>query len=284
MSTSQQITEELRRWIVAQAQAGHTDAQILQAMRDSGWEESVAFLAMQEVLLNLMKTASARDAAAADAALVLPHVSADGHLIWAHDKHVKVLTTLDHPRVVVLANVLSEQECDELIEAARPHLIRSETVQDATGDGEVNESRTSQGMFFGRQESPLIERIEARLSALMNWPTERGEGLQILRYAPGAQYRPHYDYFDPQLPGTAAVLKRGGQRVGTMVMYLNTPQEGGATTFPDIGMTVHAAKGHAVFFSYALPLPATKTLHGGAPVTRGEKWVATKWWRQQRFD
>ena len=59
---------------------------------------------------------------------------------------------------------------------------------------------------------------------------ERGEGIQILHYLPGAEYKPHYDYFDPAQPGTASILRRGGQRVATLVMYLSEPARGGGTT------------------------------------------------------
>jgi prolyl 4-hydroxylase len=281
--TSQSITPELQRWILEQAEGGHGAEAILQAMRASGWDEAVAIKALEETLLAHVQTLPAAIANGIDD-LAIPRIDTDGNAVWAHDREVGIVSSLNHPRVVVLADVLSPEECSALIDLAKPRLTRSETVQDATGGSEVNEARTSQGMFFGRQESELIDRIERRLSALMNWPIERGEGLQVLRYAPGAEYKPHYDYFDPERPGTAAVLKRGGQRVGTLVMYLNTPEKGGATTFPDVGLSVHATQGHAVFFSYALPVPSTRTLHGGAPVTEGEKWVATKWLRQGRFD
>jgi hypothetical protein len=143
-------------------------------------------------------------------------------------------------------------------------------VDNATGGSEVNAARTSDGMFFERGEHPLIDRIERRIAALVRWPVENGEGLQVLRYRPGAEYRPHHDYFDPAHPGTAAVLQRGGQRVGTLVMYLNTPQGGGATTFPDVGLDVAPVKGNAVFFSYDRPHASTRTLHGGAPGGRRE--------------
>ena len=87
----------------------------------------------------------------------------------------------------------------------------------------MNSARTSDGMFFNRGENPLCERIERRLAAMVRWPYENGEGLQVLRYRHGAQYVPHYDYFDPAQPGTPRILQRGGQRVGTIVMYLRTP-------------------------------------------------------------
>jgi prolyl 4-hydroxylase len=72
--------------------------------------------------------------------------------------------------------------------------------------------------------------------------------------------------------------------VASLVMYLNTPECGGATTFPDAGFEVAPVKGNAVYFSYDRPHPMTRSLHGGAPVTLGEKWVATKWLRERRHD
>jgi len=194
-----------------------------------------------------------------------------------------VLMSLGHPRVVLLGGLLSEEECDAMVAAAKARLARSETVAANPVGSEVNAARTSDGMFFERGESELIQRVEARLARLMNWPVDHGEGLQVLRYRPGAEYLPHYDYFDPAMPGSDAILERGGQRVATLVMYLNTPTAGGATIFPDVKLDVLPLKGNAVFFSYERPDPSTLTLHGGAPVQEGEKWVATKWLREGVF-
>ena len=191
---------------------------------------------------------------------------------------------MSHPRVVVFGDLLSSEECTELIELASRRLSRSETVATRTGDSEVNEARTSDGMFFLPAEFPVCARLEARLARLLDWPLENGEGLQILRYRPGAEYKPHYDYFDPAEPGTPAILKRGGQRLASIVCYLNTPEAGGATVFPEAGIEVAPVRGNAVFFSYEQPHPSTRTLHGGAPVLAGEKWVATKWMREGRFE
>jgi len=194
-----------------------------------------------------------------------------------------VLLALAQPRIVVFGGLLADDECDALVAEAAPRLARSETVDNATGGTGINDARTSRGMFFGRGETPLCERIESRIAALVGWPAANGEGLQVLHYRPGAEYRPHYDYFDPREPGMASVLARGGQRVATLLMYLNTPARGGATVFPDIGLDVMPVKGNAVFFSYDRPHPASKSLHGGAPVVEGEKWVATKWLREGEF-
>ncbi|RYF33492.1 MAG: 2-oxoglutarate-dependent dioxygenase, partial [Comamonadaceae bacterium] len=201
----------------------------------------------------------------------------------AGDRRVRVLQTLRHPRVIVFGDLLADEECDALIAAARVRLARSLTVETQTGGEVLNVDRTSDGMFFERGESEIVSRIEQRIAALLRWPLEFGEGLQVLRYAPGAQYRPHYDYFDPSEPGTPTILRRGGQRVATLLMYLQEPEQGGSTTFPDVGLEVAPARGTGVFFSYDRPDPATRTLHGGAPVLAGEKWVATKWLREREF-
>lgn len=275
--SEQLITPELRQWIIQQAQAGHGADVVLEAMKASGWEEGVAIDALEQVMVAGVAQAQA-------ASRQVPEVVTEGlSRVWVHDKFVHVLVQIRHPRVVVVGDFLSALECEELKALAQPRMTRSETVVNSTGDSEVNEVRTSQGMFFGRGENELCQRIEARIAALVNWPVENGEGIQVLRYAPGAEYKPHFDYFDPNQPGTAPILKRGGQRVGTVVMYLNTPDSGGATTFPDAGVDVHAVAGQAVFFAYGLPHPSTKTLHGGAPVLQGEKWVATKWLRERTF-
>lgn len=289
MSQPQTVTAELRQWIVDQARAGHRPEAVLEAMKSSGWNEDVALEAMESVLQKAL--AEQREQQEADAAAAAPSGPLPGPdlrgspaAVWAHDREVRVVMAMDSPKVVVFADLLSDAECDEVIAHARARLERSHTVDMNTGDSEINAARTSEGMFFARGEHPICATIEARLAALLHWPIENGEGLQVLRYRPGAEYKPHYDYFDPAQPGTPTILKRGGQRVGTVVMYLNTPTKGGGTTFPDVKLEVAPQRGSAVFFAYDRPHPSTRTLHGGAPVLDGEKWVATKWLRQGRFD
>lgn len=278
MDSRQAITPELREWLLAQVAAGHRADRVLASMQSSGWATMVALEAIGEVMPDALKELSLDE-------LAMPDLTDGcGHRIQLGDREVEVVVSVEHPRILVFRGLLGDAECDALIELARPRLSRSETVVNRTGESEVNAARTSQGMFFSRGEGELVSAIEARIAALLNWPVERGEGLQVLRYGVGAEYRPHFDYFDPAQPGSQAILKRGGQRVGTLLMYLNTPASGGATTFPDAGIEVQALRGSAVFFSYSQPSPLTRTLHGGAPVHEGEKWVATKWLRAGRFD
>jgi prolyl 4-hydroxylase len=294
MKVQQAVTPELRQWIIAQAQAGHPPDTVLQAMRTSGWDEDVAIAAMEDTLQGFLAEHQARqrEQPAKPApeevlppAVPVPDAAVSQSPVWvdAGDRRVQVLMTMKHPRVIVFGSLLSEDECDAIVAAARPRMVRSETVVVDTGGSEVNEARTSRGMFFERGENAVCKRVEQRIATLLSWPVINGEGLQVLHYLPGAEYRPHHDYFDPAKPGTPAITARGGQRVGTLIMYLNCPEEGGGTTFPDVGLEVAPIKGNAVFFSYDRPHVSTKTLHGGAPVISGEKWVATKWLREGEF-
>jgi prolyl 4-hydroxylase len=278
---TQIVTPELRDWIVAQAAAGHPAAIVIEAMKASGWEEAVARVALAATL---GENAAGLPTPKPTRPMPGQAINVERPRVPAGDRDVAVLMAMSHPRVVVFGDLLSAEECAELIALARARLSRSETVATQTGASEVNEARTSEGMFFLPAEFPVCARLETRLARLLDWPLENGEGLQILRYRPGAEYKPHYDYFDPAEPGTPAILKRGGQRLASIVCYLNTPEAGGATVFPEAGMEVAPVQGNAVFFSYERPQPSTRTLHGGAPVTAGEKWVATKWMRERRFE
>lgn len=279
----QAITPELRRWIIEQAQAGHAAPVVLQSMRDAGWDEDVAAEAMEVTLQDHLNTLAVQQGQPPAVPVPEPRLDDSPAQLDCGDRTVNVLLVMAQPRIVVFSNLLSAEECDALIAAAAPRMARSLTVAPKTGGEEVNDDRTSDGMFFQRGESPLIQRIEERIARLLQWPIENGEGLQVLHYRPGAEYKPHYDYFDPAEPGTPTIIQRGGQRVGTLVMYLNTPERGGGTTFPDVHVEVAPQRGNAVFFSYERPHPSTRTLHGGAPVIAGEKWIATKWLREREF-
>ncbi|VTU27664.1 2OG-Fe(II) oxygenase superfamily protein [Variovorax sp. SRS16] len=280
MSLGQPISPELREWLAAQLVAGHSVPSLRASMRAAGWHNDVADAVLAEVEAQAAGVAAF---AAPRTRMPGPDLSASPLHVDAGDRQVRILQTIRHPRVIVFDDLVSDDECEGLIAAARVRLARSLTVETQTGGEALNVDRTSDGMFFERGENPIVARLERRIAALLQWPLEFGEGLQILRYSPGAQYRPHYDYFDPAEPGTPTILRRGGQRVGTLVMYLKEPDAGGGTIFPDVGLEIAPKRGTGVFFSYDRPDPATRTLHGGAPVLAGEKWVATKWLREREF-
>jgi prolyl 4-hydroxylase len=305
----------IMQWLVAQIRAGHDAPTLLQSMRGRGWSHELSMELIAKAMGEVAGVVPVAAAVASTSALTVPvlatatsvkaalqpakdHTNAsttraaaipkpaldqDRLYLDAGDRKVSVLMQLPEPQIVLFGDFLSKEECDRLVETSRPRMQRSLTADRHTGEDQVDTVRTSRGMFFRRGENPLVRTIEARIERLLQWPVDRGEDLQVLHYTPGDRYEPHYDYFDPEGAGAPALLSRGGQRVATLLMYLREPERGGETTFPDLGLRFAAKRGYALFFSYDRPHPSTKTLHGGAPVIAGEKWVATKWLRESVF-
>jgi len=210
---------------------------------------------------------------------------APGPLIHAHDRDVRVLQRLKSPVIALLEEVLSAAECAQLIEMARPRLQRSTVLDPASGTHAAVERRSSEGMFFRLHENPLIETLDERLATIMNAPAENSEGLQVLHYRPGGEYPPHFDFLTPSNRASAESIARSGQRVSTLIVYLNDVLEGGETIFPEAGLSVLPRRGLGLYFEYTNSRMQVdpRSAHGGAPVIQGEKWIVTKWMRSRRF-
>jgi prolyl 4-hydroxylase len=216
----------------------------------------------------------------------------EGSYLFQHENSLQtsdgqkmnVVMRCNAPDIVLLDNFMSETECDELRKLSKGTLTKSTVVDDNTGEGVKHEARSSQGTYFSLAQNPLVEKIEARISEITGQPAINGEGIQILNYIDGGEYKPHFDYF-PDNEGGRCNMSKGGQRIISVIMYLNDVTAGGATIFPEINLNIYPKKGSALYFSYfntngkVDPL----TLHGGAPVIQGEKWIATKWLRQHAY-
>ncbi len=275
------LSAQWQDWLAGNIVRGCLDDDLLAAMRGNGFDEQYARVAISVVRSMTERVQQSAPTALIDYKADPPKIP-NRTRIRSADRDVELGFMLVNPNVGLLSGLLSDQECDKLIQLSQGKLRRSEVVDRSTGTTEVSAVRTSEGTYFDRGENAVVERIERRIAELTGLPVENGEPLQILRYGVGAQYQAHHDYFDPKDPGTAALLAQGGQRVATVVMYLNDVDEGGDTVFPDLELSVKPRRGHAVYFEYmnqAGELDA-RCLHGGAPVTRGEKWIATKWLRQ----
>lgn len=172
--------------------------------------------------------------------------------------------------------LLSPAECDWLIALATP-AIRPATIIGPDGRPVAHPTRKAGMTNFGPDQRDLaVLLIEARLAAASETNLVQAEPLAVLRYQPGDEYKPHLD----TLPGVA------NQRVATVLVYLNDGYDGGATAFPDAGLRVTGRRGDALVFrnldSAGRPDPAAR--HAGEPVTRGLKWLASRWIRQHRYD
>ncbi|GMH24546.1 hypothetical protein Nepgr_026389 [Nepenthes gracilis] len=203
------------------------------------------------------------------------------------------------PRAFIYHNFLSKEECEYLIELAKPHMQHSTVVDSETGKSKDSRVRTSSGTFLARGRDRIIRGIERQIADFTFIPVEHGEGLQILHYEVGQKYEPHYDYFQDDFN-----TKNGGQRIATVLMYLSDVEEGGETIFPSAkgnftavpywnelsecgkgGLSVKPKIGDALLF-WSMKPDATSdssSLHGGCPVIKGNKWSSTKWLRVNEY-
>ncbi len=273
-------------WIAENLARGCRLEDMVGIMADNGFEPGFAGAAIS-VIRDMAKRvqSSGVDAGALAGYRCDPiRVPASGEVATA-DHPVGIGFVLTDPNVALLEGLLSGAECAELIELSRGKLKRSEVVNRETGGFEVNPVRTSEGTYFERGETDTIARIEQRIADITGVPVENGEPLQILHYGVGGEYLPHHDFFEPGDPGSKIHVADGGQRIATLVIYLNTVPKGGETAFPNLDLSVRARAGNGVYFEYVNRDDELdeRCLHAGVPVVTGEKWIATKWLRQSAY-
>ena len=280
-------------WIKENFQRGCTESTMLNVMVKAGiseetaqfnltlYEASVHPKSNVETVLNTLKHDKSSQKNQHEGSYLFQH---ENSLQTSDGQVMKVVVRCNAPDIILLDHFMSEAECDALCELSKATLTKSTVVDDATGEGVKHEARSSQGTYFTLGQTPLVEKIEARITEITGMPAINGEGIQILNYVNGGEYKPHYDYF-PDNEGGRANMIQGGQRIITIIMYLNDVVAGGATIFPEINLNVYPKKGSALYFSYfnAAGQIDPLTLHGGAPVIEGEKWIATKWIRQNAY-
>jgi prolyl 4-hydroxylase len=226
-----------------------------------------------------------QEASAFQAPREMPFIDVSRNIISVPDREIEVLFVLKKPQVILLGNVLSAEECDAIVEHCGTRYTRSTVTAEADGASVVHEGRTSEMAFIQRGEAEVAERIDRRLAALAHWSPECSEPFQLQKYGKTQEYRPHFDWLDPDSAGHRSHLARGGQRLATFILYLCDVEQGGGTVFPALGLEVFPKKGNALWFlnTDGNHQPDQQTLHGGAPVVSGTKIIANKWLRQGRY-
>lgn len=170
---------------------------------------------------------------------------------------------------------------DWLIDRARGRLEKAR-ANDASGQA----VRTARACGFGPQQRDLVLAVlQERAARLLGVPVACHEPPNAISYEPGQEYRQHADFIEPSVPQFRPELHLLGQRVATIVTYLNEDFDGAETVFPDLGITFRGAPGDAIYFANVLTdgSPDYLTSHCALPPTRGRKWVLSQWVRAKPF-
>ena len=187
-------------------------------------------------------------------------------------------TIIETPLFQVTENFLTPDECRSLIKSAELNLKNSSVFLGSTGKREVSSIRTSNDYGLPLDHE-LTKVVFDKVSNILGIEKSRFEAVSIIRYQAGELFEIHSDYFNSKVD--REVFHKGGQRVGTALIYLNEPVAGGETFFPRVGLVEKPKTGKMLYFQYDYGDDInSKTVHKGMPVEQGEKWVATVWIRQ----
>jgi len=185
----------------------------------------------------------------------------------------------EHPRIV--NDVLTPEECRYIIDKATPMFSRSAVV----GAEGPDSSRTSQTAWISKDD-PVAQKVFAKALEATGKTIDECEDLQVVKYEPNTFYREHHDSCCDGSQGCLDFEKEGGQRVATLLVYLNSEFTDGETHFPVLDLKLKADPGSAILFR---PLGTEeakchpKALHAGLPISSGVKYVCNAWIRENKF-
>jgi len=186
------------------------------------------------------------------------------------------------PRVATIQGFVSGPVCDWIIGRAKAGIAPARVFDAATGAATVTDARSNSAVEFAFADVDVVLALtRAYIATSIDVPLDGLEPTQVLHYAVGQAFAPHYDFMDPLVPGYALEAQRGGQRVATFLIYLNDAFEGGETDFPLIRLRAKAPPGGALYFANVdgAGAPDRRTLHAGLAPTSGEKWLLSQWVR-----
>ena len=185
------------------------------------------------------------------------------------------------PIIYVVDDFISEDECQEFINCSKDKL------QPATVVGLKEElklkDRTNDFAWLEHHANESIHEVSKRLSILVQMPIRNAEMFQVVYYESGTEYKPHFDSFDQSTELGKKYWEPGGQRMITALIYLNDVEDGGATYFPELNISINPKKGNVLVFHNTISETTNinpRSLHAGMPVTSGEKWAANLWFRE----
>lgn len=180
----------------------------------------------------------------------------------------------------VVRRVCEPDLCEALIRLIDADLVPSGLM----GPTDDKDFRTSKTCNL-RADDPLVMKLEERMQAVIGIQPELGEYPQGQRYEAGQQFKPHYDWLDPNASYWPTQVTCGGQRTWTAMMFLNDPEAGGHTIFTEANVSVRPRAGNLLLWNNLDSDGEVnpRSMHQGSPVAAGTKYVITKWYRERTW-
>lgn len=185
----------------------------------------------------------------------------------------------DYIMPTTYTDFITQEENDHIMNLANSNFTESVIISGDNPEG----IRKSQTAWLDRND-PIIGRIIQRVCDMTNIPFENSESMQIVKYETGGYYREHYDSACDDNLTNFEFQQSTGQRIVTMLIYLNEDYKGGATYFPNLGQSFRMPKNGSVLF-YNLENKEQGrchpyALHTGIDILSGTKYIANVWLRE----
>lgn len=185
-------------------------------------------------------------------------------------------------------NVLTPNECNHLIEFGSKNLKALTVIGDAEKDGVKYRSGDGSWVkepILDENNIDLNKKVKEIVSNITNLPIENQEAIHVVHYGIGGEYKEHHDFFHVDTKEYPVHITRGGQRVYSLLFYLNDDFEGGETSFVKKKISIKPKKGKLLYWSNLKKDGSLDydSMHAGLPVITGEKWIAIVWVRERKF-
>ena len=199
-----------------------------------------------------------------------------------------------NPEIAIIHDLVNIQESENIQNITRGKMISTPYVNVNDGKRQkTSKGRTSKVHYLNERIFPeamvVSKRIELATRFKLYHEYYASENYQVMNYGIGGKINIHVDetgYNFSKYNNEKSlfnVMRDGGLRIVTFMLYLTSVEAGGNTVFPQAGISVKPEKGSALYWFNIGPQNNydSRLMHLGCPVLFGNKWIANKWIKWQ---
>lgn len=180
----------------------------------------------------------------------------------------------------IIPQVINRIKCNELLTFAINQLSKSVV------DGRYVNNKYSKQIWIDKNNA-IVKDIVTDMANRLYTKFENAEDVQIVRYLPYQRYSSIYDSCCDNTDRCKEFVKRGGQRMFAVIIYLNQDFDDGEVQFDNLGLKFKPDEGGAIVI-YPLAYSSNKchpdSKHTSLPVTKNDKWCLHMWFRENKIE